>query len=83
VTAKYGAAATPEDHAIAAAATDYWVAFAKTGNPNVAGRPAWPAYTAAADAIMDFTLTGPTPGPDPRKARLDLVERLASTPPQP
>ena len=31
---------------------------------------------------MDFTTAGPKPGPDPRKARLDLVDRLASAPPK-
>jgi para-nitrobenzyl esterase len=24
--------------------TSYWVTFAKTGNPNTAGLPQWPAY---------------------------------------
>jgi para-nitrobenzyl esterase len=80
VKAKYEAAATPEDLAIAAAATDYWAAFARTGNPNGAGRPQWPVYAAATDQIMDFTTAGPRPGPDPRKARLDFVERLAPKP---
>jgi para-nitrobenzyl esterase len=79
VKAKYGAATTPEDLAIGAAATDYWVAFATTGSPNAAGRPRWPAYAADSDLIMDFTTAGPKPGPDPRKERLDLVDRLAST----
>jgi para-nitrobenzyl esterase len=83
VKAKYEGAATPEDIALAAAATDYWAAFARTGNPNGPGRPQWPAYTAAKDEIMDFTTAGPKPGPDPRKERLDFVDRLASTPPKP
>ena len=83
VKAKYEAAATPDDIAIAAAVTDYWAAFARTGNPNGAGRPQWPIYTAAADEIMDFTTAGPRPGPDPRKERLDFVDRLASSPPRP
>ncbi len=82
VKAKYAAAATPEDVALGAAATDYWVAFARTGNPNGAGRPVWPVYSAAKDEIMDFTTAGPKPGPDPRKPRLDLVDRLASAPPK-
>jgi para-nitrobenzyl esterase len=80
VKAKYEAAVTAEDLALAAAATDYWASFARTGNPNVAGRPQWPAYSAATDQIMDFTTAGPKPGPDPRRERLDLVDRLASTP---
>jgi para-nitrobenzyl esterase len=83
VKAKYEAAATPDDLALGAAATDYWAAFAKTGNPNGPGRPQWPVYTAVKDEIMDFTTSGPKPGPDARKQRLDLVDRLASTPPKP
>jgi len=27
----------------------YWTQFAKTGNPNVVGKPAWPAYNATSD----------------------------------
>ena len=61
----------------------YWAAFAKTGDPNGAGRPKWPAYKAATDEIMDFTAAGPAPKPDPRRERLDFVDRLASTPPKP
>ena len=83
VKAKYEAAATPEDLAIGEAMNAYWAAFAKTGDPNGAGRPAWPVYTAAKDEIMDFTAAGPKPGPDPRKERLDFVDRLASTPAKP
>jgi para-nitrobenzyl esterase len=80
VRAKYAAATTPEDAAIGDAMNAYWVAFAKTGDPNGEGRPRWPRYTADADPIMDFTAAGPTPGPDPRRARLDFVDRLASQP---
>jgi para-nitrobenzyl esterase len=81
VRAKYGDATTPEDEAIAAAANAYWVAFARTGDPNGDGRPKWPAYSAKDDVIMDFTLAGPVAKPDPWKARLDLVEKAASAPP--
>ena len=37
----------------------YWTAFAKTGNPNVAGRVAWPTYNASSDLF--FSLTEPRP----------------------
>lgn len=33
---------------------DYWVQFAKTGNPNVAGRPEWPRYTVAEPKLMEL-----------------------------
>jgi len=32
----------------------YWVAFATTGNPNVADTPLWLAYTRARDELLDF-----------------------------
>jgi para-nitrobenzyl esterase len=51
----------------------YWVAFVKTGKPEPAGEPAWPAYDAKSDRTMDFTDNGPVAGPDPWKARLDLA----------
>jgi para-nitrobenzyl esterase len=80
VRAKYGDTTTAEDEAIAAAINAYWVAFARTGDPNGDGRPKWPAYTEKDDVIMDFAATGPAAKADPWKARLDLIERAASKP---
>jgi para-nitrobenzyl esterase len=37
----------------------YWASFAKTGDPNGAGRPAWPAYSSSADLLLEFTNDGP------------------------
>ena len=75
VKAKYGAATTPEDEALSAAMSAYWVAFARTGDPNGPGRPRWPAYSMKEDVLMDFTPAGPVARPDPSKARLDLLEK--------
>jgi para-nitrobenzyl esterase len=52
----------------------YWVAFATRGKPEVPGKPAWPAYDAKTDTLMDFTNAGPVAGTDPWQARLDLAE---------
>jgi para-nitrobenzyl esterase len=63
---KYGDKATPRDTAMGKAMSSYLVNFAKRGDPNGAGLPAWPAYARASDAIMDFAPNGqPTAGKDP------------------
>ena len=77
VQARYGKDLTTADEATAQAANAYWVNFAKTGNPNGGKLPEWPAYKADTDQILDFTEKGPVAGPDPWKARLDLVEAMA------
>ncbi|MFZ1919062.1 MAG: carboxylesterase family protein [Terriglobales bacterium] len=33
----------------------YWTQFAKTGNPNVTGKPAWPAYNTSTDLFLQLT----------------------------
>ena len=58
----------------------YWVAFARSGDPNGDGRPKWPAYNAQDDVLLDFTAKGPVAKADPWKARLDLIEHAASGP---
>jgi len=42
------------DEALAASIESYWTNFAKTGDPNGGGLPAWPRYTPAADRYMEF-----------------------------
>ena len=43
----------PEDGALSEAMMDYWVAFARTGRPDAAGRPRWRPY-AEGEAFMRF-----------------------------
>ncbi|AJP73844.1 carboxylesterase/lipase family protein [Sphingomonas hengshuiensis] len=43
-----------EAQALAAIMSRRWATFARTGNPNVAGLPDWPAYAAPARATMIF-----------------------------
>ncbi len=78
VKARYGADLTAADEQAARAMNDYWVQFAKTGNPNGAGLAEWPAYHAKSDELMDFTEHGPVAKADPWKTRLDLTEHVAS-----
>jgi para-nitrobenzyl esterase len=61
------------DRAMAKQVGDYWVAFARTGNPNHAGAPLWPRYTAADDRVLEFGVDGVRAVAQPGK-RLDLLE---------
>jgi para-nitrobenzyl esterase len=73
---RYGGVATAKDNSVGRSISAYLVSFAKTGNPNGAGRPAWPEYDAAADVLMDFGSDGlPTAKRDPLGARIDGVKR--------
>lgn len=63
----------PEDRRMAEVVSSYWVNFAKTGNPNGAGLPEWPAYHGApAGQVMHFT-AAPNAGPEPHLARYDAL----------
>ena len=71
---RYGELATPQDHDMARLMHERWVAFAKTGDPNVAGEPVWTPYDAGSDSLLTFTPdAGVTVGADPWKARLDAT----------
>ncbi|MET0291992.1 MAG: alpha/beta hydrolase-fold protein, partial [Steroidobacteraceae bacterium] len=80
VAARYGAQLSAEDAAMARATHAYWVAFAKTGKPQVPGQAVWPAYDARTDRLMDFTDEGLVAGADPWRARLDLIESAIPRP---
>jgi para-nitrobenzyl esterase len=41
----------------------YWTAFARTGNPNAPGTPAWPAFTTASPHVQELTSQGTAPLP--------------------
>jgi para-nitrobenzyl esterase len=66
------------DDRAATAMADYWTTFAATGNPNGEGRPAWPAFGAERDRLLEFTNDGPVAKPVPFAGRLDLIEAYYS-----
>lgn len=75
--ARWGATETSEaDEKVAKLLNTYWANFAKTGNPNGEGLPLWPNYNPQTEEILDIEPNGtPVGKKDPRKARLDIVEK--------
>jgi para-nitrobenzyl esterase len=65
---------TERDQRAADAMAGYWTTFAKTGDPNGDGRPAWPAMRAEGSDLLEFTNDGPVARPIPFADRLDLIE---------
>jgi para-nitrobenzyl esterase len=54
LSAPVGAEPTPEARALSEMISQYWVNFAKTGNPNGPGLPAWPVFADSAPKVMIF-----------------------------
>ena len=75
LTARLGSTLSPEDQAVSRMAQSYWVNFAKTGDPNGTGLPAWPRHDPRKDSIFEFRPDGSAgAGPDTWKARLDVMK---------
>jgi para-nitrobenzyl esterase len=62
------------DEAVSQAMRSAWVAFARSGNPNAPGLAAWPAFTPAEDAYIEFGDRVGS-GRARRAAQLDFLER--------
>jgi para-nitrobenzyl esterase len=70
---------TPGDKEVARMMNAYWVNFAKTGDPNGKGLPKWSLYSPKSNEILDVQPDGkPVSKPDPRKARLDVIEKAVN-----
>jgi para-nitrobenzyl esterase len=79
--------ATEADIAMGRTMAAYWAAFARSGDPNGAGRPAWPAY-GASDQLLEFANDGPRPIATPDRQRLDYIaaswpQTPSKSPPKP
>jgi para-nitrobenzyl esterase len=77
---RYSSGVTPRDRAVAKTFHQYFVNFAKTGNPNGAGLPPWSKFDPAKFDIMMFNMDGQAQmQPDPWRERLTLVQREMDT----
>lgn len=59
---------TPDDARVSATLLGYWVRFIRTGDPNGAGLPAWPAYTPQND-LAQILGSNVTTTRDPRSEK--------------
>ena len=78
-TALVGIDWTEWDHEISRAMTQYWVNFARTGDPNGDGLATWPRYEAAADEWLEFG-SDIKATREVRKEKLDLFDRVNAPP---
>lgn len=78
LNARWGPPAEPtaQEKELAKNMNIYWTNFAKTGNPNGEGLPNWSLYNNKNQDMLDIELDGKIVNkPDPRKARLDVIEK--------
>jgi len=54
--------------------SSYWTNFAKTGNPNGAGLPAWPEFSSKDQRVMFFDDTQPGARPVPNIDQLKALD---------
>lgn len=67
---------TDDDIAMGAAASAYWVNFARTGNPNGGEMPEWPQHAPGATKLLNFTNEGVKVMDDPRAATVGLWKKV-------
>ena len=68
-----GETVRPEDRKLSGQMMNYWTNFAKTGDPNGPGLPAWPNY--AKDGTLIHLDNPITSGPDKIRPRYDFLQK--------
>jgi len=64
-----------DDRALSELVADYWVSFARNGNPNGDGLPDWPVYDPKSD-VVQLLDTNTRSAVHPKKANLDRLEAI-------
>ena len=70
------------DHELSDQLSQYWVNFAKTGDPNGEGLPLWPKYDREGEPVIEFATFGTAAASKIRETKLDLFDdsyRAAAT----
>jgi para-nitrobenzyl esterase len=67
----------PEDRKLSTLMSTYWANFAKTGNPNGAGLPTWPAYSGDDGFQVMHLSAQPKATPDQDRARYEFLDKLS------
>jgi para-nitrobenzyl esterase len=66
----------PEDTKLSDTMSTYWTNFAKTGDPNGAGTPPWPAYSVEnGNPVMHLSFD-PKPMPEQHRDRYEFLEAM-------
>jgi para-nitrobenzyl esterase len=80
LVSRNGATIAPKDREVAKVMNTYWTNFAKTGNPNGEDLPKWPVYDPIQNELIEFQSDGTAMGkPDPKKTRLDVIEKAVTS----
>ena len=66
---------TEDDKQLSETMSNYWVNFAKTGNPNGAGLPEWQPFDAAASSVMILNTAQLQMKPIAVKAEFDFLDK--------
>ena len=68
----------PEDRKVSELMADYWINFAKTGDPNGPGLPPWPAYNRREGYQVMHLAADSWAAPDAHRARYEFLDQLST-----